>query len=481
MSQDKKFLLQGTFYSAIGLVTRIASPMLMVVLARSFTQEEFGLYLSVELFVLTLARFLILGLDKGLVWYLPQNEKHGRPRAEGVFPALAWSALLALAGWLLLTLGIAIFGLSWIPAIKQTTPLFVVICAFSTLPLVIQFNIAGAFEGIRKPQYRILINQFLITSLIPLLALAFFKLGQGTNSLPLGYTLGNLIGAVVLLMVAYRFFLNDPTARHWRLPSELLHYSVPLGLTEIISSILWRVDMWMILALLGPEKTAIFGVMVILANALRTVRQSYDPLIIPIVSRMDEVALRKELPGVFSYSVNMVTSIQLLIVFALLVFPNEIMSIAGKNYAVESETLAFLLMGNLFNGFFGLTGQVLLGLGKSKGLMYINLFLLAGNIALNAWLIPLLGIRGAAIASSTMLLTSSLLLWAYQYRVTRVQLFQKHLIGNGVIICLFVAATFMYGLRIQSIPLTSRIGIAGAIWSALLLYYWSGRKHFKLR
>ena len=73
IQNDQKFLVKSTVFTIVGTLLKVAGPVLMIVVARVFGKEIFGTYVSTQLFVLTLCRVAVLGLDKGLHRYLPQN------------------------------------------------------------------------------------------------------------------------------------------------------------------------------------------------------------------------------------------------------------------------------------------------------------------------------------------------------------------------------------------------------------------------
>ena len=58
---DKRFLVKGSLYTAFGAALQGVSPLLTVVVARVFGAEEFGVYVSTQLLVLTLALVAIAG------------------------------------------------------------------------------------------------------------------------------------------------------------------------------------------------------------------------------------------------------------------------------------------------------------------------------------------------------------------------------------------------------------------------------------
>jgi O-antigen/teichoic acid export membrane protein len=480
MRSDKKYLIKGSVLNLIGLVVRNISPVLVIILARLFPREVFGLFISVSLFALTASRLLVMGLDKGLIWYVPRNQKRGRPAHTGLVPVTVTTHLVAIGAWVLAALFIGSGGLVSFPTLAAVSPTFVTVCLLSVVPYMALHCFAAALEGIRRPEYKLFVNQFLATTLGPLSAIILFYAGVGDMSLALGFTGSNLLGALVLVFFVNRHFDGIRWRKWGRIDGELLRYSWPLGVAEAIASVLLRVDLWMILFMLGPAEAAVYAIMVTLSNGVKGIRQSFDPLIVPIVSKMKKEQRAAHLKEVYSYAVNMVTGIQFLVAFTVLFFPAEIMSIAGKSYTVQPQALSILLVGNLVNGFLALNGQVILGLGYSRVMLYLNTGTLLLNLALNYLLIPRLGITGAATATVLAYMAQCLMMYLYQKRLTGLHLYQRHLAVNALVIALFAGAAFGYQETIVALPLLHKTAGYAAALCGLGVLYLLKRKTFSL-
>ncbi len=480
MKTDKEFLVKGSLVNGLGLVTRAVSPALVILLARFYPQTELGLYISFQALVLTLSRAAVLGLDKGLMWYIPRRERLGETSDHGLADSLLASmalgvllfALFAIAGWTGL--------LSRFDTLKAMPLPFMLLMVGAVLPYTAVQLFSGALEGKRLPQYRVFISLFLTTSLVPILALLLKYVLGDAMSLAAGMFFGNLAGCLFFIPVLRARFPDEAWAKAGRPPAELLAYSLPLAGTELVYSLASRVDVWMILLLLGPEKVAVYAVMVTITNGLRTVRQTFDPLLIPIVSNLSGDELGLKLKASFSYATNMVSTIQLFIACFILVFPREILSLAGKAYAIEVFAFALLLMSNLFNGFLGLNGLVVLGMGKSKFNFNVSVIALAFSAVCNWILIPKLGIVGAALTSCLNLLGQNLAQFVYIRFTRKLELYEPHLYINAALELLFVALFFLAYRWIEALSLLMRMEFFAAIVLGLLGMVWLKRKSYRL-
>ena len=91
---DKSFLKKSTLFNILGTVLKICGPLLTIMLARIFGAGEFGIFVSTQGLLLTIARASTLGLDIGLRWYLPQNKLHGRVAYNGIMESF-WISVAA--------------------------------------------------------------------------------------------------------------------------------------------------------------------------------------------------------------------------------------------------------------------------------------------------------------------------------------------------------------------------------------------------
>lgn len=445
MNTPRDHLVKGAAHKLTGVLVKAASPVLTILLAHVFARDVFGQYVSLQLLALTLARFCLLGLDKGIAWYLPQNVRENRPHAHQLGPAFFTAlktGLLVTAGALLVFFLMLRGSSAEAGAISAISPAFAWICMAAVPPLIVIHLLGAALEGAYLPKYRVWLGEFLLYAGIPPIAIALKRVGAGDLSLPLAFLLCATLCAALLLRAAARRFGIAALLPRGSLDRGLRGYAWPQGVSDLVSSVLLRLDLWMILLLLGPEHAAVYAIMLTLSNSVRTIRQSFDSLLLPVISGMDKDARRVNLRPAFNFTVGLVAIIQFFIALAVFFFPGEIMSIAGREYALEPHALLILLAGNLVTGFFGLNAQVLAGLGKSRLLMKINLGILALNFLLNLVWIPRFGLAGAATATVAAYLAQNLLFFVLQIRRSGQHLYSGLLWIQFAWIAGFVVAAF---------------------------------------
>ena len=90
------------------------------------------------------------------------------------------------------------------------------------------------------------------------------------------------------------------------------------------------------------------------------------------------------------------------LVIILCAFPSSILSILfGNIYAAGATALIILTLANGFSMSMGQAGHIMSITGKEKYTAYAALIAVVLNVGLNAYLIPLHGMNGAAIGTAT--------------------------------------------------------------------------------
>lgn len=400
IENDQKFLLRSSLLNIFGAVLKVSGPALNFVVARYFGKEAFGIYISTQLWVAMMSRAAVLGLDKGLTWYVPQNKLHGRLWFEGIAESLRWGLIFAIIVFSVIAVMALTGSYTVFSGLESLSPQEIILYIVSIIPWVFNLIFAGASEGNRKPQYRIFINDFAVFTFAPLIALViFFVTDDKALSLPMGLFAANMIAVILYVFIMPRQFPGLKWITETKIPKALLSFSLPIGFSEFVVAFLLRADLWMVLVLLGPENAGVYAIMVTISNAIKTVRQNFNSILFPVVAGMEPEKMKRNLPHVYSYCVSLISTIQIGIGFFIVLFPEETLMLAGKEFVQNPEVLGILLFAGLFDGSFCFTGMILNGMGKSKFLLKLNVYSLILAVTLNLLLIPMFGLVGAALST----------------------------------------------------------------------------------
>lgn len=467
LETDSKFLKKAMIVNIVGTVLKVCGPLLTFVMARVFGAADFGVFVSSQALLLTIAHSSTLGLDQGLYWYLPKNKLEGRVAHDGIMESFWISVAIALFCTAVIFVG------SFTPYISKEFPWY----ALSLVFYVGTYVFSNASEGNRRPQNAVFVNSFLTVTLSPAISIALFYL-HVPHALPLGLLAAQVVGFVIHFVLVRGQFPEMPMNPRKLVSKELLRYSLPLGFGEFVTSFLLRASLWMVMLFLGPEKAGAYGIMVTISNALQTIRVGFTPILTPVVAGMNNDRLHTDLKPVYSYCVFMVTFIQLVIGFFIILFPDIILGIAGKDFVVQPETLGILLLVHLVAGFGGMSIVVINGMGKSLYSLKMNLVSLGVTLVAGYFLIPVFELVGAALAmlchNLVAIICNNIYLLRRGYRP-----YSSKLIFQVLWIMGIVAFYITLNVHVFSPTRVEKVIMYVVVLLLLGLYWKTQRKHFE--
>ena len=196
---------------------------------------------------------------------------------------------------------------------------------------------------------------------------------------------------------------------------------LPIGL---ISTVNERIDVIMITKTLGPEANAVYSVafkfalfsgfgLVILNQVMVPQYALYFKKNTTINLLQDKIKVNVRLSFVLSLAV----------VLFLLLLGEDLLNWFGKpteNYALGYTTILILAFGQLFNVAVGSTGYILT-MAKKESLVMISIVTgIIVNVLLNYFLVPIMHIEGAAIATSASIIVWNIMMLIFVKTKTKI-------------------------------------------------------------
>jgi O-antigen/teichoic acid export membrane protein len=186
----------------------------------------------------------------------------------------------------------------------------------------------------------------------------------------------------------------------------------PLALLAGLHAINSQVDLLMIGALGTIDQVGLYRVAVqgaaLVVFTLHTVNLTVAPHIAQLHSANEIERLQK----LVTSSARLALFGALPVAFIMVFFGKPVLQlIFGVDYVVGHAALAILTIGQLFNAAMGSVGLLLNMTGHERDTAKAVAVAVAINIPMNLVLIPVLGINGAALATSASLLVWNILLW----------------------------------------------------------------------
>lgn len=203
------------------------------------------------------------------------------------------------------------------------------------------------------------------------------------------------------LMLGYAFRLRPPVLR-WQLPVHtraILSYSFFIILGGSAAVLLLELDRFMINQFITIENVAYYSVAVFIATViavpLRSMHQVTYPLTAEIMNRKDHTALRN-LYQRSSLTLFLISGLLFLLILWNL---GDLYLLLPEEYRGGFMVVFLIGLAKVFDALLGINNAILYNSEYYKAVLVMGMVLALMIIFFNLWLIPLLGIEGAALAS----------------------------------------------------------------------------------
>lgn len=478
---------------ALGLigaaVSAVSGFVLVLVVTNRFSPETAGLFFTATSTFLVLAALGTLGCETGLGRFMLRYEAQGRlgdipPTLRAATrPALVFSVLLAVLLMVLAAPLSRLIGLS-----GDQGPLSLRVLA-ALLPFATwnALTLAGT-RAFGRVSTTVAVEQVARPLAQPALAWVVSILGAGLLALTVAWSVPYALAAAVSAVLFRRFLTNrgtlthrEPTKSARALRREFWSFTWPRAITRIAQMAIQRLDIVIIAAMRSPTEAAIYTAatrFVALGQfGTQAIQQVLQPKFTALLADENDTSLR----GVYQVATAWSMAIAWPMYVVVACAPVAYLSLFGPHY--ESDGVATVLLMSLAMLFAVSTGAadtLLLMSGRSTLSLVNSLAALALDVGLCLWLIPELGITGAAVAWAVANSVRCLLAVLQTRHTLRVISFGRPaaivLIANLMCIALpLVGLSFVTRLDVVTL-LAACVGCAPLYLGAL----WFGRRQLML-
>lgn len=413
LDRDARDLRRSLSINLLGYVLKFAVPFLTILVIRAYGAGAFGVYALVVATLGVLLRLCLLGLDKGLLWWIPRQSVADERVGLGPVFMLTTGTSLLLAVLTASMLAPVIAGWASHPEITDGLRWMVA----GLVPMAMIEVLCQAAVGKRHLEAHVLAKEGVVTLTMMLGALILHGLGMGSEGLALAFFVSNVAGLVAVWWVFRRAFAGSRgVVTPWRLPIELWRYSWPMWLSELALALFARLDVFVLAALTNDVAVGIFAGAAQYAQNVTAIRVSFDPMVTAMVSQIHHANDLRRLRRGFTHAWVLVATLALPLVALMIAGAAWIMPLLGEKYAAGVVPALILIGLYTVHGLFGLNQHIVSGFGHSRlALINIVVAILAALGLLYA-LIPAYGVAGAAwgIGLTYVLLN---VLWAVEARV----------------------------------------------------------------
>ena len=457
VNQSLQKIAKGTGIIFIGtIIGMLLAFVSRVIIVRYTTQTEYGIF-SLALVLLNIfAVISTLGLQRGVTRQIAFfRGKKDSKKVSGIVKSSIQIALVAS-----IFFSIFLFFLSDIISVKAfhspqlSTPLkiFAVAIPFSVL-IAIFTSIFQGFDRVEPNVYfqNILRNVLLL----PLLGIVILF---GLSFIDVVYA---YLASIALTCIAFAVYAakklpisvkGEKNTNADSMRKELLFFSLPLLAVSILGMVMTWTDTLMLGYFKTPDVVGLYNAALPLAQLIPIVLGSMGFLYVPIASQLYSQNLMNEMRRNYAILTKWMFSLTLPLFLIIFLFPETVLNILfGSRYIQADTALQILALGMFIHTFLGLNGATLMTAGKTRFLMWTSLTGAIMNITLNIFLIPPLGIIGAAIASASSLAMINSLNSTRLYLLFRIHPFTKNYIKPILTSVLLVFIIFTFVKSVVSI------------------------------
>jgi O-antigen/teichoic acid export membrane protein len=383
--------------------------LLVVVISRGVGPRGAGvLYQAIALFTVASAAAQF-GSDIGVLRMLPWYRARGSESEV--------RAMLRVAVWTVLAISTVIAAVTFVLA-PQLADLFmrgvttraailhirllapVIPFATATLVMLAATRAFGTMiptvgvENVGKPAIRVI------------LVFVAIMAGAGTVGVTVSWALPVVIGAAGTLQI-YRAMLrrkapteslNGRGRTRPQLAAEFWRFSAPRGVAGILEITLGWLDILLLGAFRPVAEVGVYAAVsrtvVAALFILRAVNKAFEPAVSVLLAG----GRRQQAQVLYQIATWWLMAASLPIFLTLAIYPQYLLQVFGAEFVLGDTALTVLALAMLINVATGNVNAVLLMGGKSAWNLVNALVALCLNVILNLFLIPELGMNGAAIA-----------------------------------------------------------------------------------
>ena len=426
---EERTIAKGTFWNLAGsVILKLVSFVYAVILARSFSVDDIGVFYLALSIMYVLSIFSDLGMNGAFSRYVPFYM--GRGEKQKTYTLLRASYLFS--GSLSLFFGIILFlGSGHLAQFFKTPVLGDVMRAmaiFSLLNTIFTLNTAF-LGGLKRVKENAVLNNAQNVLKLALTVALYYIAGPATVVIPLAFVLSYLILAALSFVYVQRSLkdlgpgLETPgISEQARIVKETMAFGITLSIIATIWGIFNYTDRLMLGYLLPSDVAAstvgIYSLAVSLGSVLVIFPGAIIAIFMPVISELFGKSKREEMLSVSKTALRWCIFSTVPITATLFVFPGELLQIFyGAAYVSGATVLSVFAIG-LFLRYLSVVHEtVLAAMNTIKINLYASITGALLNIALNYFWIPIYGMNGAIYATTVSLFFVTVLLIVYSKRI----------------------------------------------------------------
>ncbi len=210
-----------------------------------------------------------------------------------------------------------------------------------------------------------------------------------------------LLRTVIMKIYAYGLSRPDLSFKKPKNTAEIFSYSSLIILGGSIAVILLEIDRFMINQFISIENVAYYTVSIFIATVIAVPSRAMHQITYPMTAEILNKGSKEELVLLYRKTSLTLFIVAGLIFLLIILNLTDLYQILPPNYRGGFFVVFFIGLAKVFDALLGNNNAILFNSEYYKALLLMGVLLAVLTILLNLWLIPIMGINGAAIASFT--------------------------------------------------------------------------------
>ncbi len=440
-----------------------------LILARSYPQEQFGLFYTVLAFFGIFAVVQSLGLDAALVKkiseYLAKGDEHKIPSIYRITLTLQTLSVTVFSAILFFYAepisGLIVHSTASADIFRMIAVFFFVSPLYNILLGILQgYQDMGAYAF-----WSLIRNISFFFSLIVIMSLTTSK----SAIIPaIAYVLGTVIAIVPLYIYVRKTrssVFQKPKAYDMSAMKDIFVFGFSVSLSVLLGSIIGYIDTIMLSFMTSLDQVALYNVSFPIVQSVIGLVAVLAVILLPLSSEMSIKKAKAELGAGISRITLYVSILLLPVLITIMILPKIFLNaLFGPTYISAAPVLQILCISGFFFSLAVINNSVLNGIGVPKLVLKTQVIVAAIVIVLNLILIPLYGVMGVAIttllSSATSYFVSSIMLRKHiSYTLPRMRIL-------GVLLSTIIFSVMFILLKnIIVLPVFIELAIVGVLSS----------------
>jgi O-antigen/teichoic acid export membrane protein len=398
-----KSVFYNSFLTVIRQVLSIIFGLLaMIIIARTLGSSGQGQYTLAILLPTLLYTLLNSGLSISTVFYIGQKKySDDEIYSTNIITALLLSVLSIIIGLII----IHFFKEYFFESLTNKLLLYTLLI----VPLLFtQKNLQTIFQGkedFEKFNLIVILNQL---GLLLFSVLFVLVLDLGVFGAVLSFALSQLLmlfASFYFLKVYYNLLMPNRISINYA--KESFIFGLKGHISSVLSFINYRIDIFIIAYFMDDIAVGLYSVAVLISERIWLVSQSVSSVLFARVANMSDDSERTKFTSLASRNTLLITLIGgIFLAFISHWFINLFF---GESYSQSVIPFIYLIPGVIIFSMSKVLANDFIGRGYPEINTYIAFVTALCNLGLNFWLIPIYGIKGAAIATTSSYILDALM------------------------------------------------------------------------